>query len=282
MRTSAEVEGSMSQRRGDGDDRYDADHRLLWAPVQEEPAGRLGRAKRWTRNNLRRLGYDVQRHRPQRESYERRRARVMRQMGVDLVLDVGANVGQYGLDVRREGFRGRIVSFEPLETAYSQLVTHAAADPCWECQKLALGDAPGTAVIHVAANSASSSLLPMARLHEEMFPESVYVAEEQVSVARLDDAASGTLGGEERVMLKLDVQGFELAVLKGADEFLDRAVCVIEAELSTQELYAGQPLWRDVVEFVAEKGFRLVIMQEALVDDDSGHILQLNAVFVRD
>jgi FkbM family methyltransferase len=232
------------------------------------------------RRGLRRLGYDVQRYRGEGESYETRRGRIMRLHEVDLVLDVGANVGQYAIGLRRLGYRGRIVSFEPLQAAFAQLKARAAGDPSWQCVKTALGESCGEAVIHVAGNSVSSSLLPMADLHAEMFPESTYVGDEDVPIAPLQTVAADFLTGDERILLKMDVQGYELAVLRGSEGLLD-AVSVIEAEMSTRELYEGQPLWWEIVQFLADREYQLSIAHELIVDADTGCLVQLDGVFVR-
>src|SRR3954451_2683307 len=83
---------------------------------------------------------------------ELRRARLLATLQITSVLDVGANVGVYGEALRRHGYRGRLVSFEPLSQAFAQLAAKAAADPAWEVRRLALGEENGDAVIHIAAS----------------------------------------------------------------------------------------------------------------------------------
>lgn len=204
----------------------------------------------------------------------------MKRQRVNLVLDVGANVGQYASDLRALGYRGRIVSFEPLEAAFGRLQARAADDPYWRCVHAAVGEAAGETVIHVAANSVSSSLLPMTSLHVQMAPESVYVRDETVPVVTLDEAAADPLGGGERVLLKMDVQGYELGVLRGAERLLE-SVCAVETEMSTRPLYEGQPLWYEVVDYLTERAFELSVLHEGIVDPDTGDLLQLDGVFVR-
>jgi FkbM family methyltransferase len=263
------------------DDHRDASGQSsVWDPVEIGPGGVLSQAKKCVRRSFRRLGYDVRRYRGEGESYEARRCRIMRLHEVDLVLDVGANVGQYAIGLRHLGYRGRIVSFEPLQAAFAQLKAQAAGDPSWQCVKTALGESCGEAVIHVAGNSVSSSLLPMAGLHAEMFPESTYVGDEDVPIAPLQTVAADFLTGDERILLKMDVQGYELAVLRGSEGLLD-AVSVIEAEMSTRELYEGQPLWWEIVQFLADRDYLLSIAHELIVNADTGCLVQLDGVFVR-
>src|SRR4051812_33807090 len=89
---------------------------------------------------LRRRGFDVHRWRPP----EGRRAALMRSQGIQLVLDVGANRGQYGESLRTSGYKGRIISFEPLDAAYAALEARTAADPLWECRRIGLANVDGS------------------------------------------------------------------------------------------------------------------------------------------
>ena len=261
-------------------DSSDSGRPAAWGPAEPEATGRLRRVTRLLKSGLLRCGYDIQRHRQEAESFETRRARLMKEHRVDLVLDVGANVGQYASCLRSLGYRGRIVSFEPLEAAFSELSARAALDPNWECVRTALGESAGKAVIHLAGNSFSSSLLSMTGLHLKIAPEAAYIGDEIVPIAPLDTAAADFLTGTEHILLKMDVQGYELGVLRGAGRTL-ASVSMIESELSTRTLYEDQPLWDEVVQFVAERGFLLSIAHELMIDADTGDLLQLDGVFVR-
>src|SRR4051812_3937569 len=180
----------------------------------------------------RRAGVDVSRYRP----LARRRAALLETLGIAVALDVGANVGQYGRELREHGFRGRIVSFEPLSSARARLEAAAADDPRWEVQPLALGDERGITAINIASNLASSSLLPLLDAHLAMAPDVAIVAHEEVEVATLDELG---LELEGPALLKLDVQGYEDRVLRGAASTL-AGVELVECELSIVELYGRQ------------------------------------------
>jgi FkbM family methyltransferase len=228
---------------------------------------------------LQRLGLDLVRYGPDRFP-ELRRARLLRQQPVDVVLDVGANAGQYVSGLRSAGYGGRIVSFEPLEDAYRRLERRAATDPAWDCRRVALGERSGVSMIHVAGNSSSSSLLPMAARHVQSAPESAYVSEEQVEVRPLDDLAGELVLPGDRVWLKLDVQGFELPVLHGGERTLEQVV-VLETELSLVELYQGQALLPEVYAYLVTRGFGVWFLEPVLRDPLTGELLQVDGVFVR-
>jgi FkbM family methyltransferase len=185
------------------------------------------------------------------------RGQLIGERRIDLVLDVGANEGRFALGLRRDGYAGRIISFEPLTNAFAKIEVASADDPSWECLQLALGAAPGRATLNVAANWASSSLLPMNRRLRRAEPRVAYVGTEECSVATLDQLSPHLLDSEERLYLKLDVQGFELEVLRGAAATLGR-VEVLDVELSLAKLYRGAPLKEEVVGYLAARHFALL------------------------
>jgi FkbM family methyltransferase len=230
---------------------------------------------------LRRAGFELHPYRPGPVPGEEdvRRAKLLRSIGVDLVLDVGANAGQYTRRLRLAGYDGRIVSFEPLSDAFAALERNAARDPLWSARRLALGDEDGTREIHVAGNSWSSSLLDMGERHLASAPESAYVGSETVPVARLDSVWDEVVESDRRPFLKLDVQGFEMHALRGADEHLDR-LAGVQVELALTTLYRGDSPWREVVDHLEERGFELAGLEPGFEDPDSGRMLQADGVFI--
>jgi len=227
---------------------------------------------------LHRLGVDVIRY-DGRHFVGPRRMDAIRSTATTVVLDVGAGHGQFVRRLRDEGYDGRIVSFEPVPEAFASLQRRAASDAALTCFRIALGDRDGEAVINRAGNVWSSSLLPMTQRHEAAAPDSAYVGEEPVRLARLDSL--DVLRPDDRAYLKIDVQGAEGAVLDGAAGVLDRVVG-IELELSLVELYEGQDLLGVLHERVRGEGFVLVWLGEAVFRDPaSDEILALDAIFVR-
>jgi FkbM family methyltransferase len=231
---------------------------------------------------LRRLGYELHPYPAPiaLEPDDRRRSRLLASRAVTLLLDVGANAGQFAEKVRATGYRGRIVSFEPLSGAYADLSRASATDPSWDARRVALGDQDGTVDINVAGNLTSSSLLPMGDRHLRSAPESAYVGTEGVPAARLDTVWDELARPGDRVWLKLDVQGYELHVLRGAERVLDR-VDVVQAEMALQHLYEGDSSWRELVEWLEVRGFRLAGLEAGFEDPESGELLQADGIFVR-
>lgn len=222
---------------------------------------------------LARRGFEVRRH------PATRRQRVLETHGVDLVLDVGAARGGYGSQLREFGYAGRIVSFEPLESAYDDLSRRIADDPAWTAHRTAVGADPGEATINVASNSDSSSLLPMLDAHREAAPQVGYVDTQTVQIARLDDLVGAEVSAAKAPFLKVDTQGFERDVLAGAPLTLERVVG-IQLELSFVPLYAGGMTVDEAVSWAYGEGFHLVGIEQGYAAP-TGEILQVDGVFWR-
>lgn len=217
--------------------------------------------------------------RPLESDADDRRARLLGHEHIDVVLDVGANVGQYAMRLRHNGFEGRIVSFEPYAQAFAELARTASHDPFWEVRRLALSDQDGQAELNVSGNSFSSSLLALTDRHLQSAPRSAYIAAEVVQTARLDTLWP-ELVGSARAWLKLDVQGFEMHVLRGAGEML-RDARAIQVELSVEALYDGAPVWTTVIDWLLERGFQLAALEPGFDDPATGMMLQFDGTFLR-
>ncbi|RZI96477.1 MAG: FkbM family methyltransferase [Microbacterium sp.] len=229
----------------------------------------------WLRNTavhgLARRGLALRRH------PGARRQSLLAALEVDLVVDVGAARGGFAQEVRSFGYRGRIVSFEPLAEAFADLSVASAGDPAWQVRNRALGSSPGSAEINVASNSDSSSLLPMGDLHRAAAPQVDYVATQTITVARLDDELGDDVA--RRPFLKLDTQGFEREVLEGGPDTLSRAAG-LQLELSFVPLYAGGMLVDEAVSFAYDHGFVLAALETGF-SDPGGAVLQADGIFVR-
>jgi FkbM family methyltransferase len=238
--------------------------------------------KKLVKRGLRRLGFDVMRFRPE-TSLAARLAATLSHLETDLILDVGANSGQFALSVRELGYRGRIVSFEPMREAHGQLIEQQrrARDPQWLiADRCALGDRDGDARINISANSVSSSLLPMLAAHVAGAPDSAYIGSETVPLRRLDGVATPFLRGAQSAYLKIDTQGYEAQVLAGATGLLP-GIAALQIELSLVSLYAGQLLMAEMIALVEAAGFRLFSLYPGFTDERSGQTYQVDGIFVR-
>ena len=238
-------------------------------------------AKSIIRRLLRRLGYDAHRYIPVL-SPGAQQAAIFRSLGINLVLDVGANAGQFGAALRETGYTGRIVSFEPLDAARQRLLASSADDPAWEvADRAAIGSEDGEIEIHVSANSFSSSALDMLPAHLRSAPESRYVGSERAPLRRLDGIAGQYLRPDSVTLLKIDTQGYEDRVLDGAAGGILPRLAAIQLELSVVPLYAGQKLLPEMLERLRNLGFSLWALWPAFVEPGSARLLQVDATFLR-
>lgn len=207
-----------------------------------------------------------------------RRARLMVSLGIDLVIDVGANRGQFGLEVRRAGYGGRMVSIEPLAEPFLELSRSAARDTGWTAIQSAVGPRAGSATIHVAANDgASSSFLPMLDLHARSAPEARFIADERVEMATLDGLVQPRWGSPSAVFTKIDVQGYEMEVLAGGEATLARST-LVQLEMSLLPLYDTAPSYREIVDYLTQHGFCLVGIEPGFASQ-TGAQLQADGLF---
>jgi FkbM family methyltransferase len=234
----------------------------------------------FAQNLFQQLGWDVRRT-GYPSSEEVLLARFLAFVRPTVVFDVGANIGQYGLSLRKCGFTGRIVSFEAIPSVHDRLSALAAKDRNWLVAPCcALGRAQGKAVINLANNSVSSSLLPMHETHIQVAPDSKYVGNESVRVERLDDIAPPLLPDTGGLLLKVDTQGYEEEVLAGAERTIGRVIAM-QLELSLVPLYRGAPNLRRMLEICDDLGFQLHGLIPGIYDEKSGQLLQMDGLFVR-
>lgn len=194
------------------------------------------------------------------------------------VLDIGANAGQFARKVCAAAPDCTIHSFEPLPGPFAALRLLAASHPQLHCHNFALGERGGAAVIHTGEYSASSSLLKPAQHLTDSLPQVVPDQDKDIPIMRLDDWAASTALSYP-LFAKLDVQGYELQVIRGGAKTLRHASAIL-TELSFVELYENQPLIADVVEAMKGLGFRLADIYEVSRDPATGLGFQCDGLFL--
>jgi FkbM family methyltransferase len=200
---------------------------------------------------------------------------------INVVFDVGANVGQFARELRHYGYTGKIVSFEPLPEAYQGLLAQAHGDKNWIIHpRCAIGALTGEIEINVAANSASSSILPMLSTHEDAAPHAKYTHKEQALMITLDSALEQYASPEDNLFIKIDTQGYEWAVLNGAEQAVKQSKGVL-LELSLIPLYEGQKLWLDLINRLSTTQHQAFAIQPGFTDAKTGQTLQVDGLFFK-
>ena len=210
-----------------------------------------------------------------------RRKRFLEYYEIDVVLDVGANTGQYAIELRKDlGYTGKIISFEPMTSAFEVLKGKAAQDSQWLARNHALGDQDGQDEINISGNSYSSSLLNILPKHTDVEPSSGYVGTEKIKINKLDSIFSSLGITQDRSYLKIDTQGFESKVIAGAGQALD-SIYVIQLEMALVPLYQGELLFPQMYQLLADKGYQMISIDPGFSDSNSGQVLQVEGVFCR-
>lgn len=204
----------------------------------------------------------------------------MRTLGIDTVVDIGANIGQFAAQARIDFPSAHIYSFEPLPDCFRRLVRSRSGDDRFTAFEVALTDVSGAVQLRRSSSSASSSLLRMADLHRESFPATAGETVIEVKAQRLDDVA-GTLALGQHILLKMDVQGAEDRVIRGGADTIARADVVL-TETSFLELYETQPLFHDIYRSLTALGFRYVGSAGYLPSPIHGLNLSEDSVFVHE
>jgi FkbM family methyltransferase len=212
------------------------------APRTGEAASQL---KSVLRKMLHSTGFDLKRFRPGREEFLASRQ-------IDTILDVGANVGQFGREVRSAGFTGSIVSFEPVKRAHERLLEMIKSDPSWIAYPVGLSNQRATSTIHTFKDTTFSSLHDMTNIGSTFGEDVAPAGEEQIALRRLDEFASEISG--KRLFLKIDTQGHEKQVLEGAEGILDR-IYGIQLELPLARLYEETWTMGEGITFMERLGF---------------------------
>ncbi|MGE7467969.1 FkbM family methyltransferase [Bosea sp. NPDC003192] len=185
---------------------------------------------------------------------------IIRRFRIDTIIDAGAHSGQYASTVYGyAGFKGQIHSFEPVKRYFDVLNSHLHYYPGWSAYNLALGDEPGPAQIFVGGGHGGTSSLLAQTEHLTTFASANTLGEpEDIEVRRVDDMFGEALSDpERRVMLKLDVQGFEERVLRSAGRFVE-SFKLVQVEVSSVDLYAGQGSVGAIVSYLENLGYTLV------------------------
>lgn len=184
--------------------------------------------------------------------------KLFEQCAITTVFDVGANAGQYHDFLRQQvGFAGQVYSFEPQPHLAEALRQRQAGDQAWVVHNLGLGSNNGELTLNVMARDTFSSFRrPLADASEMFTASNTVVDSVVVPVRRLDDLFPVSIMGGQACYLKVDTQGFDLEVLRGAPELL-KVTKALQFELAIQRLYADVPHYREMLEIVEAMGFRI-------------------------
>lgn len=224
------------------------------------------------------FGFDVHRI----IEYENNKFVWLKDLNINTILDIGANVGQFALEINHYLPSALICSFEPLEDVYLDLVKNAEIIKNFRAFNLALGDFNGTSRIYRNGFSAASSLLEISGLCKEAYPFTADTFVQKIGLRRLDDIiASDDIELEPEVLIKLDVQGYEDRVIKGGINTFYKAKVVL-TEICFEELYRDQVFFDSIYKMLKELGFKYKGNINIFLHPKKGLPLYADALFIKE
>jgi FkbM family methyltransferase len=246
----------------------------LSGSVARPAAGVAERFRDRVKSLARSLGYDIRRI---DSHFYKRPVDFIRSRGIDVVVDVGANIGQYGERLRSDGYRGWIISAEPVHAAFDILAARAAADARWQVLNFAFGEKQGSSQINVSEASVFSSIHSQLPSATAFNAESRVIGQETIRMARLDDVFPELPKG--RAFLKIDTQGYEQQVLMGASGCLSKFLGV-QMELPIVHLYEGTWRFHEAAAYMHERGFEISNITPVNYDTaDPVSLLEIDCIF---
>jgi FkbM family methyltransferase len=205
-------------------------------------------------------------------------------LGIDTILDVGANHGQYATSLRTLGYTGWIYSYEPVKSIFDSLSERMSGDDRWRGFNFALGEAEDRKRINVAAGDGqASSFLTFNEDGPERWGDAHRVARmEDVEVQRLDGVISAITNErpDARIYLKLDTQGLDLTVLRSAGELMPR-ILGLQSEIAAHHFYEGMIPFGDAINAFQQLGFEITGVFPLSREFDNLRVIEFDFVFIR-
>lgn len=224
---------------------------------------------------FRSLGYELKKKNPYEFSYQ-----WIKDMNIGSIIDVGANQGQFALEIAKEFPNTPIYSFEPIASIYNESLIKNTKHLNIKTYNVGLGDKCEKAIInHTTYGNATSSLLEMGENHKKNFPLFVNTIEEEIEIITLDSFFE-TAKLEDNIFLKIDVQGYEDKVLAGAMEALKK-IKVVQMETTFIEMYKGEQLFDYFLPLMKSQGFELAGFSAVGFDKEDGRPTYADAIYVK-
>lgn len=210
---------------------------------------------------------------------------IFKHNNIDLVIDVGANTGQFAESLFDFGYTKDVISFEPVLTCHNTLIERSKKYKSWTvAERCAIGERDGKVPIHITEDSVFSSVLKIQDWHSKLKPKSEIVKTEDVALFSLDTILKKYDPdlAKRRIILKIDTQGYEQQVLEGATELL-KTVVGIKIEIPLTPIYENVGLlFYDTMTFLNENGFSPYSFNNEGVNLTTGRVNTIDGLFLRE
>lgn len=208
-------------------------------------------------------------------------AKKLRHLESPVVIDVGANIGQTTKEIKKHLPRAMVFCLEPDPATFKLLQANVAGLSETQTIQLALGDVNETRLLNQNRASVTNSLLPALSTIQDGELSAKLACESQVpvQVVRLQDWCKAQ-SLEHVHVLKVDCQGYDLQVLRGADDLLrEGRIELLCVEVSFKPLYEGQAFFDEILNFLRLRDYALYGIYDVRRDPDGG-IAWADAVFM--
>jgi FkbM family methyltransferase len=230
--------------------------------------------KKFLQNLALQAGYEVKRKSPHSFSFD-----WIKQMGINAIIDVGANQGQFAVEIAKHFPNTPIYSFEPIASVYQILQKNVSNLNVKTFQSGVGAENTKSVINHTTYGNATSSLLEMGENHFNNFSEWTNTVKEEINIVTLDTFFENEKL-EKNIYLKIDVQGYEDKVIEGAHNAL-KEVKIVQLETSFQEMYIGQQLFDYFHQKMTSLGFELAGIIDVIYDKKTGMPLYCDTFYVR-
>ncbi|GAB1371734.1 [alpha-L-fucopyranosyl-(1-_3)-alpha-L-rhamnopyran osyl-(1-_3)-2-O-methyl-alpha-L-rhamnopyranosyl] dimycocerosyl phenol-phthiocerol 2'''-O-methyltransferase [Candidatus Kapaibacterium sp.] len=208
------------------------------------------------------------------------RVKVINHLGINVFFDIGANIGHYAHSLRNFGYKGKIVSFEPMNAEFQVLTNRAVSDENWLTCNYGFGNSDEELDINISKNSVSSSLLKVNSELTEIVPETAYIGTEKVKIYKIDSIIDDFIDEKSKLFIKIDAQGYESEIIKGATNSLNKIIG-FKLELPFFELYNTEKTFLELVNFMDSIGFRLIYIEPGWNNPITGFSIEADGIFVK-
>tara|TARA_B100001093_G_C26784361_1_gene996008 strand:+ start:207 stop:956 length:750 start_codon:yes stop_codon:yes gene_type:complete len=199
---------------------------------------------------------------------------------IDIVLDIGANTGQFASTIIDFGYKREILSFEPIEEAHRQLVINSKKYSYWRVyDRCGFGKKNETKMINISKNSVSSSILDIKKKHTDIAPESAVVKREKIKLITLDYFFDKEKIGKKKIFIKIDTQGYEKNIIIGSKKNIKK-IKGFMVELSIVELYKSEALLFEMCKILDKLGFKIWAIERGFTNKKTGQVLQVDVIFI--
>tara|TARA_B100001063_G_C16759604_1_gene555211 strand:- start:1885 stop:2622 length:738 start_codon:yes stop_codon:yes gene_type:complete len=199
---------------------------------------------------------------------------------IDIVIDIGANKGQFAEKLINIGFNKKILSFEPMEKVYEILKKKTQNYNNWEApEKIGFGNKIENKTLNISQNSVSSSILKMNKGHILQEPSAKFINKEKIKLTTLNNYLNDKKFRNKKIFVKIDTQGYEKNIILGASKVLKK-IQGIMLETSILTLYKGEEDFLKMIKFMKKKGFYIWSIERGFSNKYTGRVVQLDIIFI--